>query len=437
MKDSTSSKPSLISAILNKILVIAFCTIAVLGTAASCSLNPFGGKETNISTLGMLKLTTESAEFQKINAVTLINGKTDEENLSQLSVIKVKEVNADTIFVQTVEKGLFKTTNGGKDWSRIYIFPVDYTEDKEEQKILEAQLKKNEEVLVKDFWVSPQDNNVIYIAAKQLDQGKIFKTVDGGKTVREVYFEINDTGSSVDYVVIDPVNEDRVYALLNGKVLIQTLDAGSTWQKMNNYNKEDDTIVQIGLLADNRTIFILYEKGGLVGSLDGNKWIKINVNKFTPPAPKNPNQSLKETAQNAFTDIQEKIAPEIVEPFNRYTRFIPLGKPGTAKKPAIVLADKEIWLTADLGKTQFIQLTSLPIQDKKIDVQDVQVDTSGSAPKIYVAIGNKILVSENNGNTWANKPIGVEGIGSISNIVFSSQDPETIYLSLYNPTVKK
>jgi photosystem II stability/assembly factor-like uncharacterized protein len=436
MSTSNNSQSTLFSTILHKFLVVAFCTICILGTAASCSLNPFGGKESNISTLGMLKLTTESPDFQKLNAVTRIDGKTEEEGLSGLSVVKVKEVSADTIFIQTVEKGLFKTTNGGADWSRIYIFPVEYTEDKEAQKTLEAQLLKNEEVLVKDFWVSPQDNNVIYIAAKHLDQGKIFKTTDGGKTVREVYFEINDTGSSVDYVVIDPVNEDRVYALLNGKVLIQTLDAGSTWQKMNNYNKEDDTIVQIGLLADNRTMFILYEKGGLSGSVDGNRWVKITLNKLTPPAPKNPNQSIKETAQNAFNNIQETIAPEIIEPFSKYTRFTPLGRPNSAKKPAIVLADKEIWLTADLGKSQFIQMTSLPIQDKKIDVQDVQVDISGTTPKIYVAIGNKILVSENNGNTWANKPIGIEGIGSISNIVFSSENPDTIYLSLYNPKSK-
>jgi hypothetical protein len=436
MTNNNSAQHALFSTILHKLLVAAFCTVCVLGTAASCSLNPFGGKETNISTLGMLKLTTESPDFQKINAVTLINGKTEEEGLSGLSVVKIKEVNADTIVIQTLEKGLFKTTNGGKDWNRIYIFPVEFTEEKEAQKILEAQLLKNEEVLVKDFWVSPQDNNVIYIAAKHLDQGKIFKTVDGGKTVREVYFEVNETGSSVDYVVIDPINEDHVYALLNGKVLIHTLDAGSTWQKLNNYDKDDDKIIQIGLLADNRTIYILYEKGGLSGTLDGNKWTKITLNKFTPPAPKNPNQSIKETAQDTLVNIQEAIAPQIVEPFSVYSRFIPLGRPSSSKKPAIILADKEIWLTSDLGKSQFIQLTSLPIQDKKIDVQDVQVDTSGATPKIYVAIGNKILMSENNGNTWANKQIGIQGIGSISNILFSSQDPDTIYLSLYNPKSK-
>jgi photosystem II stability/assembly factor-like uncharacterized protein len=436
MPSSNPSQNPIISKIFQKILIIVFCTISILGTAASCSLNPFGDGGKTITNLGMLKLTSESTDFQKINAVTLINGKTDEEGLSGLSIIKVKELTPDNIYIQTLQKGVFKTTNGGKDWSRIYIYPVEFTEDKEKQKTLEAELLKNEGVLVKDFWVSPQDNNVIYIAAKEAEQGKIFKTTDGGKTVKEVYFEINDTGSSVDYVLMDPVNEDHVFALLNGKVLIHTLDAGATWQKLTNYNKEDDKIIQIGLLADNRTIFILYEKGGLSGSIDGNKWVKLDLKKYTAPAPKNPNETLKETAVNTFNNIREEIAPEVIEPFSQYRRFIPLGNPNSSKKPAIVLADQEIWLTPDLGKSPFVQLNTLPIQDKKIDVQDVQVDTTGTSPKIYVAIGNKILISGNNGKSWSNVNINIPEIGSISNMVLSDGEPGTIYLSLYDPKVK-
>jgi hypothetical protein len=434
---SESNPNSIQHTLLHKFFVLVFASICILSTAASCSLNPFGGNSKPISTLGMLKLTSESNDFVPINSVQLINGKTEELGLTGLSVVKVKEINSDTIFIQTLEKGIFKTTNAGQDWSRVYIFPVEYTEDKEQQKILEAQLKKNDGIVVKDFWVSPQDTNVIYIAATDVDQGKIYKSIDGGKSAKEVYFEINDTGSSVDYVVMDPQNEDHVYALLNGNVLIHTLDAGATWQKLNGYNSEGDKIIQIGLLTDNRTIFILYEKAGLVGSIDGNKWSKITLNKFTPPLPKNPNETIKETAQNVFSNIQEQVAPNTIDPFSKYSRFIPLGRSNSIQKPAIILADQEIWLTSDLGKTQFIQLNSLPVQDKKIDVQDVQVDTSGAAPKIYVAIGNKILVSQNNGKTWANKPIGVDSIGSISNIILDPLDPSIMYLSLYNPEAKK
>jgi hypothetical protein len=433
MSETQSFKQNLI----HKFLVVIFATICVLSTAASCSLNPFGGNQATYTTLGMLKTSPETQGFQKINSVKLINGKSDNEGLSGLSVIKVKQQSADTIFVQTLEKGVFKTTNGGQDWSRIYVFPVEFTEDKEGLKVLELQLKRNEELVVNDFWVSPQDNNVFYIAAKEAAQGKIFKTTDGGRTMREVYSEVNNEGSSVDYVVIDPQNEDHVYALLNANTLIHTLDAGATWQKLNNYNSEGDKITQIGLLADNKSIFILYEKAGLASSIDGIKWNKLVINKFTPPEPRNPNETLKETATNAFNNLQDKIAPEISNPFTTYTKFIPIGNPGTTRKPAIVLADKEIWLTSDFGKTQFVQLNSLPVQDKKLNVQDIQVDSRSALPKIYVAIGNKILVSENNGKSWSNLPINVEGIGPISNIVLDPQDPQTIYLSLYNPGAKR
>jgi photosystem II stability/assembly factor-like uncharacterized protein len=423
--------------IFHKFLVVLFTTICVLSTAASCSLNPFSGNQVAYTTLGILKNSPETQGFQKINSVKLINGKSDNEGLSGLSVIKVKQQSADTIFIQTLEKGVFKTTNGGQDWSRIYVFPVEYTDDKEGVKILEAQLKRNEDLVVNDFWVSSQDNNVFYIAAKEGAQGKIYKTTDGGRTMKEVYTEINNEGSSVDYVVIDPQNEDHVYALLNANTLIHTLDAGSTWQKLNNYSSEGDKITQIGLLADNRSMFILYQKAGLSSSVDGIKWNKLVINKFTPPEPRNPNETLKETATNVISNLQDKIAPEISNPFSTYTKFIPIGNPSTARKPAIVLADKEIWLTSDFGKAQFVQLNSLPVQDAKLNVQDVQVDSSAALPKIYVAIGNKILVSENNGKSWSNLPINIDGIGPISNIILNPQDPQTIYLSLYNPSARR
>jgi hypothetical protein len=422
---------------LHKLLIIAFASICILSTAASCSLNPFGGNQAIYSNLGMLKQNSETKGFQKINSVKLINGKSENEGLSGLSVIKVKQQSTETIFIQTLEKGVYKTTNGGQDWSRIYIYPVEYTEDKEGVKVLEAQLKRNEDMIVNDFWVSPLDSNVFYIAAKEGTQGKIFKTNNGGKTMKEVYSEVNDEGSSVDYVVIDPQNEDHVYALLNANTLIHTLDAGTTWQKLNNYNSEGDKITQIGLLADNRSMFILYQKAGLSTTIDGIKFNKLAINKFTPPEPRNPNETLKETATNAFNNLQDKIAPEIANPFTTYTKFIPIGNPTTTRKPAIVLADKEIWLTSDFGKAQFVQLNSLPVQDKKLNVQDVQVDSSSALPKIYVAIGNRILVSENNGKSWSNLPINVEGIGPISNIVLNPQDPQTIYLSLYNPSARR
>jgi hypothetical protein len=422
---------------IHKIFVIAFATFCILGTAASCSLNPFGGNQPTFTSLGMLKTSPETQGFQKINSVKLINGKSENEGLTGLSVIKVKQQSADTIFIQTLEKGVFKTTNGGQDWSRIYVFPVEYTEDKEAVKVLETQLQRNENLVVNDFWVSQQDNNVFYIAAKEGTQGKIFKTTDGGRTMREVYTEVNDEGSSVDYVMIDPQNEDHVYALLNANTLIHTLDAGSTWQKLNNYNSEGDKITQIGLLADNRSMFILYEKAGLSSTVDGIKWNKLAINKFTPPAPRNPNESLRETATNTLSNLQDRIAPEISNPFNTYTKFIPINNTGSPRKPAIILADREIWLTSDFGKAQFVQLNSLPVQDAKLNVQDVQVDSSSALPKIYVAIGNKILVSENNGKSWSNLPINIEGIAPISNIVLNPQDPQTIYLSLYNPSAKR
>jgi photosystem II stability/assembly factor-like uncharacterized protein len=420
--------------IFQRFLVVLFITASILSTAASCSLNPFGGKP---AVLGMLKQESGKGSFVKINSIKAINGKNDNEGLSNLAIAKTVQASKDVLFIQT-EKAVYKTSDAGKNWQRIYIFPVVYTDNKDKQKELADQLNKNNDVTMQDFWVNSGNINNIYFAVKYQGVGKLFKTNDGGKTVKETYS--SDEKTALSYVVIDPNDENHIYALLNQNSLIQSKDAGETWQKVSDKALETDKIVQIGVLPDNRTFFILYEKLGVYISADGVKWQKGNLKKAST---KNnairvsstiTAKQIQETAQNTVANLQQTFLPETVAPFSSYTKIIfgDSTSDGEPNKSAILIADKEIWMTADLTTTPLTQITNIPTQDSKVDVRDVAVDFKNGNTTIYVAIDNRLWVSQNNGETWANKPIGVDNTGFISKITVDSTDTSTIYLSLSN-----
>jgi photosystem II stability/assembly factor-like uncharacterized protein len=414
--------------IFRKLALVSLISVAVLGTAASCSLNPFAPQESSSSVFGMLKQdpSIKQDTFGKINNVKAINGKVDSEGLTGLSVTKIKQINSKILFALTVEKGVYKTSDAGKSWERIYIYPVNFTTDKDKQKELEAQLKKNDDLQVTNFWVSENEENkqeLIYFAVRENKTGKIFKTENGGRDVKEVHSEINQE-TSVDFVVIDPQSDDHVYALLDRNALIQTLDGGKTWQKLNDYTNAKDKIMQIGILPGSNTFFIFYEKIGLFTSEDGQKWKKQPISKTAEDA------SVEKSDDTAVEKVQRRVAPKTLPAFKQYQRIIPVDVGEGDPKPAIMLADKEIWFTQDLAEGKFIQIKNLPVQSDKIVIQDVAVDPELGIQKIYVATGSRLLVSENAGETWANKQIGVNGIGTISRVVIDKENPEVIYLAV-------
>ncbi len=413
--------------LIQKIALLSLISVVVLFTAASCSWNPFSKGDSSASVLGIIKQdpNIKANTFGKINAVKAINGKTDPDGLTNLSVVKISQVDSNTLFALTQEKGVFKTSDAGKSWQRIYVFPVTYTEDKDKVKEMEAAFKRNDDIRVTNFWVQFDKPNTIYISAKHGDSGKIFKTTDGGKTVKEVYVSTGVESSSVDFVVIDPNTETTVYGLTSKNTLLQSLDGGETWKKINDYIKDKDRIIQIGILPLSKDFFTLSEKNGLSTSTDGTTWEKKVLTK------KKEDATQPVSADTKVQQIQRKILPQTLAPFKQYQKIIPITNDSTeADEPAIILADKEIWFTSNLVGGTLTQIKNLPIEGDKVQIQDIAVDPVLGIQKLYVASGNRLLVSDNGGETWANKKLTVEGIGNISRIVIDKTNPEVIYLAL-------
>jgi hypothetical protein len=427
--------------ILKKAGLFVFTTVCILSTAASCSLNPFDSTSKVTGTMGIIKQdpAIDATKFGFINAVKLLNGETAPTALNDSPIIKIKQIDSQTLFALTRGKGVFFTQNGGVDWNRIYIYPVEYTEDKpgKTSAATLAQLAKNDATIITDFWVNQSDIGVIYIAANELGTAKIFKTVDGGGNFTQVYSEVNP-GTSVDKVLIDPKNSNRVYALLNKNALIVTGDGGNTWQKIEDYTKDkDDRIVQIDILPELDIFYIVFEKGGVAISLDGQKWTPQKLSKLDSTKLKEAqDQQVQQNAQDRLNGIVSAGTNFVndylsrLDSFETYKKIIPIpGKQTLQQKPFLLLADDSLWYSSDISKP-FIQIKNIPVQESKINILDATVNPSKGLDEMYIAIGNKVLVSENRGVSWKMKDLGVDNIANIIQIQIDPTNPEVIYIGL-------
>jgi len=152
--------------------------------------------------------------------------------------IIVDPTNSDIVYVAAEgsvwgpggERGLYKTTDGGKTW--------------------EAVLTISENTGVSDMVMDPRDPNVIYAASHQrrrhvytkIDGGPesaIYKTTDGGKTWDKLKSGLPGGDIGAIGLAISPVNPDYVYAIMEAAGesggFFRTINRGATWKKMSSH----------------------------------------------------------------------------------------------------------------------------------------------------------------------------------------------------------
>ncbi len=408
------------SNIWSKLKVILVTIVCILTTAASCSLNPFGSSVNG--TLGMIKYDSKvSPNFGEINTTIDVAGK-NLSGLSMSSIVKIYSVDSSRVYILTKDKGILRTGDGGASWNQIYIVPI----TSNDSNIRQQEIDANASITVQDLWIAQKNKNIIYIAAKKDNLAKIYKTKDGGVTFEEVYSEV-DSSTSVQKVVVDQKNADHVYALLNENALIQTFDAGKTWQKLDNYTKDkSDKIVEVGTLpgSDSEAFYILFQRAGFAYTNDGKLWT-------TQPLTKLPEESNLPVVGDNIVDKTKKSVLDAVgnkESFGEYKKikFIPSKNSGNFA--TLLIADQGLWISTNL-QDGFKKMSKIPIQSNAIELNDFAIDKDN---KIYGAIKNTIWVSENGGQSW--KKLNIEfPIGNVSKIniiVDPATNNQVIYVGL-------
>jgi hypothetical protein len=421
--------------IVQRTSILAFTSMIILSSAASCTLPGFNNASNQPTTiLGVLKQDpnfvlpngTNREGFGAVNAVKLLDGTYDTGALGQISGTKMIQFGKEDFYILSQNRGLFKSIktreiNGQKyefdvlAWERKYIYPVD-KEGTNEQ--IDANIAKNNTIIATSIAIEKSRPQIVLVSAKVGNIGKIFKSTDGGNSFKEMYSEVQN-GIGVTTVVVDPRSDQRIYASLEGGTVIRSLDGGISWQKLRNFS---DVVVQIGFVPefDNQFYLLTKTKGLYVSGNDGDTWDEVNISRN--PAPKVGVDAPKDIAVN-----QNILRPE---KFGVFEKIIPV----TAKKGQwLLISDRQIWYTEGLDKP-FNKLL-LPLQSEQFNIADAQPDPQKGLERILVSIENKLFETNNRGQSWTtNDKINLSSpVGNIGQIVIDSSNPSITYLMLIDP----
>ncbi|MCL4214972.1 MAG: glycosyl hydrolase [Gemmatimonadales bacterium] len=150
--------------------------------------------------------------------------------------VRVHPTNPDIVYVGALghafgnnpERGVFKTTDGGKTWAKI--------------------LFRNDSTGISDLIMDPNDPNTLYAAFWHAYRrpwmlnsggpgGGIFKTTDGGATWREITAAPGLPRGVLGKIglAVSPANSQRVWAIIEADSggVYRSNDAGATWEWIN------------------------------------------------------------------------------------------------------------------------------------------------------------------------------------------------------------
>lgn len=161
----------------------------------------------------------------------------------------------------TDEGGIYKSINGGKDWTKL------------SNGLPQGTIGKI------DLAVSPVDANILYaiIEAPEGEQG-LYKSIDGGQSFTHVSKDKRLVNRPFYYlnVELDPTNPEIVYS--NANPLLKSVDGGKKWKVMSVPHGDNH---DIWLNPNNPQLLIQANDGGANVSFNGGKTWSTQFNQPT------------------------------------------------------------------------------------------------------------------------------------------------------------
>lgn len=159
------------------------------------------------------------------------------------------------------EGGIYKSVNGGKDWSKL------------ENGLPQGTIGKI------DLAVSPVNSSIVYAVIEAPGkEGGVYKSVNQGKSFKQMSDNKGLVNRPFYYtnIELDPTNPDIVYS--NANPLLKSVDGGKTWKRMSVPHGDNH---DIWLNPDNPELLIQANDGGANVSHNGGKTWSTQFNQPT------------------------------------------------------------------------------------------------------------------------------------------------------------
>ena len=216
--------------------------LSVVAVALSgCTLSVGAPKVDESVTGGIFKTVDQGVSWQQLGRIPVIGGK--DFNLFNIntSVLKADPSDPKAFYMGSFADGIFYSYDSGGSWQ-----------------IMRSLGQK----AIIDLAVDPKNKCNIYVATV----GRIFKTVDCGRTWQETYSD-NVKTLNIYAVVVDHFNSNIIYIGNARGDFMKSDDAGKSWRTLKNFGGEIEKIVMDP--KNSRLMLVATHSKGLHRTRDG------------------------------------------------------------------------------------------------------------------------------------------------------------------------
>jgi len=220
-------------------LSLILASVALMG--ASCSVGGTPPAVDENTTAGIYRTLDQGLTWNKLGVIATASAQKKNLFGMDTSVLVADPSDNQAMYMGTFADGVFYTYDGGASWQ-----------------IMRALGQK----AIIDFAVDPQDKCNLYAATV----GRIFKSVDCGRSWREIYSD-NDKTQLIYSIVVDHFNPKILFMSNARGDVIKSDDAGETWRTVVNFKSQVSKLVMDP--KNSRLIFACTEGKGIQKTLDG------------------------------------------------------------------------------------------------------------------------------------------------------------------------
>lgn len=313
------------------------------------------------------------------------------------------------IYVGSVENGIFKTEDGGDQWTPIPFPP---------KRIYSFILDKND------------PDNRMFASGLVNDWGKIFRTDDGGKTWSDVYTE---PGQKALITTLSQHFRDRniIFAGTDTGTVVKSIDSGNTWKNVGNKITGIVADITFDSTKSLSTYLIVFGQKMYYSTDGGIQWI-----------------DWEETKQKEVSDIQDRAAKasskgntkeaerlqkqaQALSERNQKNKM-PMGIVSIASDPSqsgVVYAGTNagFFRSSDFGKYWYE--INIIESAKKFPIRSIAINPKDSKEIIFVA-GKAFYKSTDAGVTWMTTGLNVDR--GVSFVTYDPFDSKYLFIGLRN-----
>jgi photosystem II stability/assembly factor-like uncharacterized protein len=286
----------------------------------------------------------------------------------------------DDTVVGSLQDGLFRRSKGEEGWTPI-VFPP--------KNIFSFILDKSD------------PDNRMFASGVISENGRIFRSVDGGENWRAVYTEPG-LGTVVTSLAQHHTNTNVIFAGTSAGTVIKSVDGGESWKNLG--NKIDGMIKDINFDAKNQnSIYLLSHKSKVYYSRDGGlTWIDWEEEKM---------KSNSLSAWNSPTKMPDQPLFLVADPNISGTVYIS--------------AARGLFRSTDYGKNW--KEVNIIESAKSLPILSIAINPMNSKEIVFIA-GTSFYKSINNGDTWSVTPLSSQRNASF--IIYDPFDSQHIMIGV-------